>query len=276
VHPLDSQPLVSVVIPAYNAEKTLARTLESVLSQTLSSLQVVVVDDGSRDRTLAIAREFAAEDPRVSAVAIEPAGVSAARNRGIELSEGKYIRFVDADDTLPPDSMEVMVSRAEKDSADLVVGGFTMYVGDISHRRNLEERNDTLSNPEVLRLLCPHSNTFFYGVLWNKLFSRKLIHANDVRFMDGLTWGEDFCFVMDYLRHAETVAYLEESLYDYRRQPGSMTIRQVLDCVVHPFRNIRMKRVLYSHLKDLYVARGEYPRYRHKLWLYLFRVALNQ
>ena len=273
---MDSHPLVSVVIPAYNAEKTLARTLESVLRQTLDSLQVIVVDDGSRDRTPEITREFALKDPRVTGISIESAGVSAARNRGIELCGGKYIRFVDADDTLPPDSMEKMVSRAEKDCADLVVGGFTMYVGEIGRRSNLEDREDTLENSEVLRRLCPRSNSFFYGVLWNKLFSREIVRSRGIRFVDGLTWAEDFCFVMDYLRHAETVAYLKESLYDYRRQPGSMTIRQVLDCVVHPFRNIRMKGVLYSHLKGLYVARGQYPLYRRRLWLYLFRVTLNQ
>ena len=273
---MDSTPLVSVVIPAYNAEKTLARTLQSVLSQTESSLQIIVVDDGSQDSTLSIARSFAAQDSRVTAVSIPPSGVSAARNRGISLSKGKYIRFVDADDTLPPDSMAQMVSRAERDGADLVIGGFTMYIGNISKKRNLENRSDTISCNEALRLLSPHSNSFFYGVLWNKLFSREIIRSGNVHFVDGLTWAEDFCFVMDYLCHAESVAYLKEHLYDYRRQPGSMTIHQVLDCAVHPLRNIRMKIELYSHLKHLYVFRGQYNRYRNRLWLYLFRVGLNQ
>ena len=273
---MDSTPLVSVVIPAYNAEKTLARTLQSVLSQTESSLQVIVVDDGSQDSTLSIARSFVEKDSRVTAVSIPPTGVSAARNRGISLSEGKYIRFVDADDTLPPDSMELMVSRAERDRADLVIGGFTMCVGNMCHPKNLENRSDTVPCDEMLRSLCPHSNSFFYGVLWNKLFSREIIRANEIRFVDGLTWAEDFCFVMDYLCHARSVAYMKEHLYDYRRQPGSMTVRQVLDCVIHPMKNIRMKFTLYSHLKHLYVFRGQYSRYRNRLWLYLFRVGLNQ
>lgn len=268
--------MVSVVIPAYNAEKTLARTLKSVLSQTLSSLQVIVVDDGSKDRTPEIAREFAAQDPRVTAVSIPGSGVSAARNHGVSLSEGKYIRFVDADDTLPPDSMELMVSRAEKDSADLVIGGFTVYMGEIKQKKNLENRDDTVPCNELLRRLCPHSNSYFYGVLWNKLFTRKLVESGSVVFVDGLTWAEDFCFVMDYLHNAETVAYMKEYLYDYRRQPGGLTIRQALSCIIHPFRNIRMKTDLYAHLKNLYISRGQYPLYRNRLWLYLFRVGLNQ
>lgn len=272
---MDSTPLVSVVIPAWNAEKTLARTLQSVLSQTVSSLQVIVVDDGSTDDTAAVARRAAGADPRVTVVSRENGGVAAARNEGISLCTGKYIRFVDADDTLPPDSMERMVSRAEQDGADLVIGGYTMYIRDLARFRNLENREDTVSCDELLRLLCPHANSYFYGVLWNKLFRRKEVLSGNVRFTGGLNWGEDFCFVVDYLQHASSVAFLRESLYDYRRQADSMTVRQALDSIVHPLKNIRMKILLYRHLKDLYIARGQYPRYRNRLWLYLFRVGLN-
>ena len=270
---MDSHPLVSVVIPAYNAEKTLARTLTSVLSQTWTELQVIVVDDGSSDCTLSIARDFEAKDPRVTVISRQNAGVSVARNHGVIRCRGKYIRFIDSDDTLPADSMEKMVLRAEKDGADLVIGGFTEYVGEHGHYKNLEDRDDTLSNEEVLRLLCPHSNSYFYGVLWNKLFLREKVAG--LSFLEGVNWGEDFAFVMDYLRSAEVIAYLRDSLYDYRRQANSMTIHQVLACVIHPFRSIRVKILLYSHLKDLYVHRGRYPQYRSRLWLYLFRVGLS-
>ena len=80
---------------------------------------------------------------------------------------------------------------------------------------------------------------------------------------------------MDYLQGVDRVAYMKESVYDYRRNPESATIRQVLDSVVHPLGNIRTKRQLYGHLKALYVARGAFPAYRHRLWHYLFRVGLS-
>ncbi len=272
---MDQQPLVSVIVPVWNAERTLDRALTSVLSQSYSSLQVIVVDDGSSDCTLSIARDYEARDPRVTVVAQENTGVSSARNRAIPLCRGKYIRFIDGDDTLPPDSMEKMVARAEQDGADLVLGGYTEYVGTLSRRKNLEDREDTLTNEELLKLLCPHSNSYFYGVLWNKLYLRSLVESGSVRFMAGVNWGEDFAFNMDYLRHVQKAAFLRDSLYDYRRQPDSMTLRQVLDSVRHPFRNIRMKVMLYTHLKNLYLARGQYPRYRGRLWMYLFRVGLS-
>ena len=130
MNPEQTGPAVSVVIPAYNAEGTLRRMLDSVLGQTWQKMQVILVDDGSSDGTVVLAREAAEKDPRLTVIAGESLGVSATRNRALELCSGKYIRFVDADDTLPADSMERMVQRAEKDGSDLVIGGYDQYFGE--------------------------------------------------------------------------------------------------------------------------------------------------
>ena len=128
--PEQTKPTVSVVIPAYNAEGTLRQKLNSVFNQTWREMQIILVDDGSRDRTLEIAREAVADDPRLTVIAQENLGVSATRNGGIALCKGKYVRFVDADDTLPAESMERMVRRAEQDGSDLVIGGYDQYFGE--------------------------------------------------------------------------------------------------------------------------------------------------
>ena len=141
--PVQAEPTVSVVIPAYNAEKTLRRTLECVLNQTLSALQVILVDDGSTDSTAAIARNMAEKDPRLTVISRENLGISSTRNAGLLLCKGKYIRFVDADDTLPADSMEKMVRRAEQDGSDLVIGGYDQYFGEKRSYHNLAGRDDT-------------------------------------------------------------------------------------------------------------------------------------
>ena len=268
-------PVVSVVIPAYNAEHTLRRTLECVLNQTWQALQVVLVDDGSRDGTVNIAREKAREDSRLTVIVQPNHGISATRNTGLEQCTGKYIRFVDADDTLPADSIEKMVRRAEQDGTDLVIGGYDQYFGDIGSYHNLAGRNDTADCDDLLDHLCSHANSYFYGVLWNKLFIRELAEKEECRFSRDLTWGEDFAFVMDYFGGVRTVSFINESLYDYRRTPGSTTFRQVLDCVRHPLKNAKIKGELYGHLKDMYRKRGQYEKYRKRLWMYLFRVGLN-
>ena len=275
MNPVQSVPTVSVVIPAYNAEKTLRRTLDCVLNQTLDSLQVIVIDDGSTDGTTAIAQEMAKNDPRLTVISRENLGISATRNAGLPLCKGKYIRFVDADDTLPADSMEKMVLRAENDGSELVIGGYDQYFGENRSFHNLANRNDTVPCDKMMNHLCRHANSYFYGVLWNKLFLRELAEKQQCRFQEDLTWGEDFAFVMDYLRGVTRVSFMKDSLYDYRRSANSATMKQVLDCVKHPAENTRIKGELYGHLKDMYRARGLYEKYRKKLWMYLFRVGLG-
>ena len=272
---VQTEPAVSVVIPAYNAEKTLQRTLDCVLGQTWDALQVILVDDGSRDGTVRIARENAEKDGRLTVAAIGSLGVSSARNAGLEMCRGKYVRFVDADDTLPADSTERMVRRAERDGAELVIGGYDQYFGERRSFHNLAGRNDTVPCDEIMDHLCSHANSYFYGVLWNKLFLREKIGQGNCRFQEDLTWGEDFAFVMDYLGGVSKVSFMKDSLYDYRRSSGSASVQQVLDCVKHPADNIRVKGILYRHLKEMYVRRGLYGQYRNRLWHYLFRVGLG-
>jgi glycosyltransferase involved in cell wall biosynthesis len=267
--------MVSVVIPAYNVTKTLPRLLECLLNQTWQNLQIILVDDGSEDGTALMAREAAEKDPRLTVVTQGNLGISYARNAGLDLCEGKYIRFIDADDTLPLDSIERMVRRAEKDGSELVIGGYDQYFGERRSFHNLAGRDDTVPCDDMMRHLCDHANSYFYGVLWNKLFLREIVEKLNCRFQENLTWGEDFAFVMDYFSDVKQVSFMKDSLYDYRRSANSTSIKQVLDCVKHPAENTRIKGDLYRHLKDMYRKRGLFEKYKKRLWLYLFRVGLG-
>ncbi len=275
MNPAQPEPMVSVVIPAYNVTKTLPRLLECLLNQTWQNLQIILVDDGSEDGTVLMARKAAEKDPRLTVVTQGNLGISYARNAGLALCEGKYIRFIDADDTLPLDSIERMVRRAEKDGSELVIGGYDQYFGERRSFHNLAGRDDTVPCDDMMRHLCDHANSYFYGVLWNKLFLREIAEKQNCRFQENLTWGEDFAFVMDYLAGVSRVSFMKDSLYDYRRSANSTSIRQVLDCVKHPAENTRIKGDLYRHLKDMYRKRGLFEKYKKRLWLYLFRVGLG-
>ena len=275
MNPAQPEPMVSVVIPAYNVTKTLPRLLDCLLNQTWQNLQIILVDDGSEDGTVLMAREAAEKDPRLTVVTQGNLGISYARNAGLALCEGKYIRFIDADDTLPLDSIERMVRRAEKDGSELVIGGYDQYFGERRSFHNLAGRDDTVPCDDMMRHLCDHANSYFYGVLWNKLFLREIAEKQNCRFQENLTWGEDFAFVMDYLAGVSRVSFIKDALYDYRRSANSTSIRQVLDCVKHPAENTRIKGDLYRHLKDMYRKRGLYEKYRKRLWMYLFRVGLG-
>ena len=110
---------------------------------------------------------------------------------------------------------------------------------------------------------------------WNKLFLRELAEKEHCRFQEDIPWGEDFAFAMDYLHGVRTVAFMKEALYNYRRSAGSISVRQVLDCAVHPLANIRVKQALFRHMKEMYISRGQYDRFRGKLWTYWIRVGLG-
>ena len=273
--PAQDEAMVSVVIPAYNATGTLERLFACLLNQTWQNLQIILVNDGSKDGTEAMARKAAEKDPRLTVVSQENLGISSTRNAGLALCKGKYIRFIDADDTLPLDSIERMVRRAEKDGSELVIGGYDQYFGERKSFHNLAGRDDTVPCDDMMRHLCDHANSYFYGVLWNKLFVSDLVEKQQCRFQQGLTWGEDFAFVMDYLAGVKQVSFMKDSLYDYRRTAGSTSIQQVIDCVKHPAQNTLIKGELYRHLKDMYKKRGLYGQYKKRLWMYLFRVGLG-
>ena len=269
------QPTVSVVIPVWNGEKVIETCLNSVTGQSLRDMEIIVVDDGSTDGTERVLRRLAEKDSRIRVIRQRNAGVSAARNAGIAACTGEYIRFVDSDDTLPAGSMAHLVERMRETDSDLVLAAYNEIVGPAHHVRCLVKSEEAMDVDDMLPSLNRYANSFFYGVLWNKLFRRDMIQEKGVRFVGGLNWGEDFAFVCAYLAHARRVTYSTRAVYDYRRNPGGMTAHQVLDSVLHPIRNSRMKFFLYQRLKELYVNRGVYPAYRKTLWLYLLRVTIN-
>ena len=271
-----SEPLISVIIPAYNAEKRLKTCLDSVCSQSWDNLEIIVIDDGSTDGTLRIARELAEKDPRISVTHQENRGVSAARNWGLDHCRGEWVRFVDADDLLTEDSILNLYKRAEEGKSDLVIGGYEHRFVDFSQVRNLANRDDTISCDEYLGFLNKYATSFFCGVLWNKLFRRDLIERQNVRFRSGLSYGEDFHFVCEYLREAERVSFSTAVVYCYVRHPHSMTVSQFMDSVIHPIRNLKVKWRLYMALKSLYQHRGKYEEYKGELWKYMIRFTLNQ
>ncbi|MBW4421858.1 MAG: glycosyltransferase family 2 protein [Myxacorys californica WJT36-NPBG1] len=222
---MDSAPLVSVIIPAYNAEVFIAQTLDSVLAQTYQTFEIIVVDDGSRDRTAEIVRSYAERDDRIQLVQQANAGVAAARNLAIQHSHGKYIAPIDADDIWYPRKLEKQVQCLE--SADASVGlsyAWTVYInaqGAIVARYPVER----LGNPEgdVLTTLV-FSN--FLGHASNPLIRRSCIDHVGGYSPHLLAQGAQGCEDWDlYLRIAEHYEFrvVSEYLIGYRHHDSSMT-----------------------------------------------------
>ena len=123
-----TNPLVSIIVPVYNAQNSVARCLESICGQTYQELEIIVLNDGSTDDSLAICEKFRAKDPRLVVVDKENEGVSRTRNAGLALAQGDYIQFADSDDVLDPDYTQNLVQAALQHSADLVIAPYWMVI----------------------------------------------------------------------------------------------------------------------------------------------------
>ena len=246
-----TNPLVSIIVPVYNAQKGLSRCLESICSQTYQELEIIVLNDGSTDDSLAICEQFRAKDPRLVVVDKENEGVSRTRNAGLALAQGDYIQFADSDDVLDPDYTQNLVQAALQHSADLVIAPYWMVIPSNSSKTGhaLETLQESLgiepeapktevhkygflpqgvySREDYARRLMQQPASFYYGVLWNKLYRREIIAENQLGFAPDVHWAEDLLFNMGYLEHAEVFVSIPDAGYHYIQNPKSICHTQI-------------------------------------------------
>ena len=205
---------VTVVIPVYNGEKTIKKCIESVLSQTLGSIEVIVVNDGSTDKTEDIIKSFA--DPRIKLITTENSGQGYARNRGIDLAEGSYIGFVDADDTVEPDMYEVMHTFAVENGADVV----QCAINDITSH-GVQSRPCMETEFVKITDIADYTNRYFYTMkhtneVCNKLFSVEFLKNSGMRFSDtNEVFSEDLKFNIDMLSYIHGIGFINKAFYNY-------------------------------------------------------------
>lgn len=195
---------ISIIVPVYNAEKTLARCVRSLMAQTYRNLEILLVNDGSRDQSPAICQRFAQEDGRIRVIDKPNGGVSSARNAGLDAARGDFVMFCDSDDWVEPDWCESMVS---------LCGPGDMVICE-SGRADLKTEHDADTEDAERRELLHYP--ILACSLWNKLFLRPAIEQAGLRFDEKLRLGEDFCFVLAYLCQIDgKLRFLYRPLYHY-------------------------------------------------------------
>lgn len=213
--------MVSLIIPVYNSEQQLPSCIDSALAQTYQDLEILLINDGSTDRSLEICQQYAARDSRIRIVSQPNGGVSIARNRGIAEARGEYIQFMDSDDHIDPGMVATMVSYMERYDVDLVFCGIEERSE--SGVRVLAPEYTGKIRMEQLRELCP--NLFHNSGLnspVNKLYRRRKILNS---FPADLSLGEDLLFNLNYLRNISTIYMTQECLYVYETHEGSLNFR---------------------------------------------------
>lgn len=222
---MEQKPIISAIVPVYNAEKYLRNCLNRFLAQTFSQWEVILVDDGSRDGSGKICDEYAEKDPRFRVIHKENEGVSVARNVGIEASKGDYLMFVDADDWCTRTCMEKMVNAMETYRPDLVICGYDRFRDDWSEEHLITRYSITLmKNVRQFLHLYAEARINLFGIsVWAKLYPAETIRANNIRFNPKISYEEDGLFNADYVPYIRSVAVIGESLYRYRQQDESLS-----------------------------------------------------
>lgn len=258
------KPLVSVIVPAYNAQSTLRRCMDSICSQSYPNLEIILLNDGSKDDTLAVCRELAAADPRIRVVDKPNSGAADTRNQGIELARGTYIQFSDSDDYLLPGFTAHLVEAAEKYHAALVVAPYRMMVprkdGGYDTREYSLLPAGAYGKTEYLRQVIRQPASFYFGSPCNKLYRREIIRAGFLRFPHA-TFAEDQQFNTAYLDCAQgNFAAIDEAGYCYLQNPQSVchTKVSVADMLEH-------RRRMCRTYKALCIRMGIYPEMKLQL-----------
>ncbi|MFR1784689.1 MAG: glycosyltransferase family 2 protein [Ruthenibacterium lactatiformans] len=262
------QPLVSIVIPVYNAAPDLARCIESVRKQTYRNIEVFLVNDGSKDASSPICHMYERIDPRVHVIDKENAGVSAARNTGIAAAQGKYIQFVDSDDYLAPGATATLIERAEHAGADMVIAHYYRVDGGKTTRHGFLKRRDVMDQREFARELMDEPASFYYGVLWNS-WPPHGAHPGQRRAVPGGTELErGFPVQFGIHRYAHRFCAVDTPVYYYVKNEKSITHTQI-DLVGV----VKTKAKLFTYYKGLYESLGLYEKFKPQIYKYLVATA---
>ena len=269
-------PKVSVIVPVYNTEKYLQQCITSITSQKIREIEIIIVDDGSREECAVLCDSLAKTDDRIKVIHKENAGPGFARNTGIEAAMGEYIGFVDSDDYIKPDMYDVLYNAALKNNADLVISGISFVGGNTFGKSGeYEEKHyfhkDTLFQKEDIKNLLlgvvgalPHEpDDSRYGVSTCKnLFKRSVITDNKLEFLsERKVMSEDAIFMIDFIKQIEKAVGIPGAFYCYRRNDESFSKSYRSDrfSMVQSFIN-----ELENHIKDV-CKREEYSLYLNRL-----------
>ncbi|WP_408071424.1 glycosyltransferase family 2 protein [Butyrivibrio sp. JL13D10] len=218
---------VSVIMPVYNVEKYLLDCLNSIEQQTYSNFELIIVDDGSTDRSGDICDSFCRKNEYARVIHTDNKGVSIARNRGLDLAKGEYIVFLDSDDVLSKYYLEVLVRLMIESDEQMGLIGY-------SNKGSSELSN----NNSILNTVCVSTDYIFDniirnneigGYLWNKIFSKKIIHNNNLQFLEGVVIWEDVYFVLQYLNSISNICWCKSKFYYYRVRETSAVMNMTLE-----------------------------------------------
>ena len=223
---------LSIIVCAYNSEKTIKKTIDSLLDQT-EAIKIIIIDDGSKDNTAKIAKEYSDMYPDISYYYKENGGIADARNFGMDKVDTEYFGFLDSDDTCKKDMAMKMLEAIEKDEADVAICDFSKIFKDktiYQKDTGFKDKKDMIARA--------------FAIVWNKIYKTSFIRDIGIRFNKGLRY-EDICFSYELFPYLNKVAYVEESLIDYYQNEGSQSREYSLE-VLDLLEDLKLLKTYYK------------------------------
>ena len=260
-------PTVSIIVPVYNAERTIGRCIDSILNQEYCDFELLLVDDGSTDNSGAICDAYAAKDSRVQVFHKENTGVSASRNLALNRAKGTYLQFLDSDDWITSDATSSLVRAMESTPCDMVISDFYRVVGErVSQKGDIDD-DGMMTRENFAAHMMKNPADFYYGVLWNKLYRRSIVEAHHLRMNPEISWCEDFMFNLEYIRYAETFRAIQIPIYYYVKTKGSLASQNLSIS-----QTVKMKRMVFEYYQRFFktvLDEDEYEKSRLKVYRFL-------
>ena len=213
--------LISIIIPVYNVESYLQKCLDSIINQTYKNIEIIIIDDGSTDKSFEICDNYKLLDNRIEVVHKQNGGLSDARNYGLEIATGQYISFVDSDDVIHPQMIEILYKMIKLTSSDISLCGYTEFMSNnFMNKTRINNLFRVLNNEEALNWLYDSTQkSILMTVSWNKLYKKELF--SNIRFPCGLIHEDEFT-TYKLIYKAKRIVYVENELYYYRQRNNSI------------------------------------------------------
>lgn len=228
-------PIISVIIPGYNVEKTIEKCIDTLLNQTFIDFELIIINDGSIDKTKEICEAYALKDSRIVVINTENRGVSMARNRGLEVCKGDFIVFADSDDYVSENYLSSLITDYEQTKVDLIIHGFNTVGFDYDVAKEMAPQIVSITD---FKTLFEEYKLHKTGFLFGKLFKASILKEQAIFFDKNIVLHEDTVFILSYLEHCKEVFFNNKKEYYYVYHPNSLS----------------RKKQRYTSIKAVYLA----------------------
>lgn len=256
--------LISIIVPVFRVEQYIRECIDSIIAQTYRNWELILVDDGSPDRSGQICDEYAEKDNRIKVIHQENGGVSSARNIGIELAQGEYITFIDADDYVDSNYLEEFAPKGD----DLYIENFIRF-GEINKTEVCTDNIDRSNVTEIRTYWAELLKKTLFLAPWCKLFKKDVILANSIRFPLGMKNAEDIHFCLEYIMYVQSLVTIPQAHYHQRYSPSEANLKYCVSTEEYEFHIKKILKQVSKAEKKLGISLTELRKsFKFRFWMF--------